>query len=143
MALLMAKKKLPPYARDAERDDEFGGRAYVFPSPYDLDGLRDAIREETGVEVELIAEGNPRQASQSEPATIWVIGDAIGEDAIERALDGHERVERTDPPSEPEPEPSEPSSAIEALASKTEPLTDDEIQEALRFLLGPYRKADR
>lgn len=114
--------------RLSKRDDEVapGAVAYAVTKPVTLEALSAGLREEFGNAMGVTVEGDPSAASEEHPVTVWVSGGEITPNDFKRVLKEHHGAD-------------EPRTATERPSfldkPQDEPFTDDEIQQALRYLL--------
>lgn len=111
--------------RLAARDDEVAqeAMAYTLTKPLDLDALTAELADAFNHPPGLVVKGDPTQASEEHPVVLWAIGD-VETNQLKRMVTKHEPT---------------PKKAIERPSFLDKPedesFTDEEIQQALRYLL--------
>lgn len=112
----MAVKRLAKRDGEAAQDS----LAFAVDSPISLEHLGEELAGGSGSPPVLVAEGNLAKASEDDPITVWVVG--VDTNAFKKAVKNHAGPTQVDRP---------------AYLDKPEDeaFTDEEIQQALRYLL--------
>lgn len=111
--------------RLAARDGEVGrgSVAFTLTKPIEMAQLADELAAEFHHPPGIVARGDLAQASEENPLTLWVMGDVETND-IKKAVTKHKPAT---------PATAERPSFLDK--PEDEPFTDEEIQQALRWLL--------
>lgn len=111
--------------RQAARDGEVGrgSVAFTLTKPIQMDQLAQEFADDFHHPPGIVARGDLTQASEENPQTIWIMGD-VETNELKKAVTRHK--------------PAAPSTVERPSfldKPEDEPFTDDEIQQALRWLL--------
>lgn len=124
-----------PAKRNEERDGENGfGMAFTLDAPVDLATFDMELAKELGVPgpIGLVAEGDLGEASKENPRTVWIMQGDVDTNVFKRVFTAHDGESAR-------AQESSFTALVRKVQNSDEPLTDDEIQLALRMILRRAR----
>lgn len=134
----MTPKKKTTVTRMPDLDTAHeGAMAFEVTKAVDPTALTAVLSEAVGITSSVIIDGNNAEASADAPILVWVVAPGAAEESVQAAIEGYELEE---PVEDEEPPPFVFDPVI--VAGKSDTLTPEEIEAAIRYLLRKERESD-